>query len=330
MTAREAPLHSELPFEASIARPSDRDYLEGFEPSLIRWVNDIRPSRIFAAPLANEAPSASDADRQRLCDEFDRDALSAIDRLIAHRTLGVSLWEGVDHVAVLARYLFEAISPPLLAEPSEPNISDLELISRALQVCRSLTWMVREWSIQNSRRDLVFLDNILTEAIGAVLERDEGFDEPKLRARPRSLASPRDVEQKRYFKRLASVVHSLLVKSLGYDANEAARKVAKHIDDHNLLPRKRDGKCVVPKSILNWCRTADGEKDDLLILHIQKKTFWSHFTKAGKFRAQGKRERAADALLSILTDASRISGLSDGLRSAVSNRFQLRPPFRFQ
>jgi hypothetical protein len=113
MNAREASLHSEMPFEESIARPSDRDWLEGFNPSLIRWVSDIRPSRIFAAQLiAAEAPSASDADRQRWCDEFERDALSAIDRLIAHRTLGVSLWEGVDHVAVLAKNLFEAISPP--------------------------------------------------------------------------------------------------------------------------------------------------------------------------------------------------------------------------
>jgi ribosomal protein S30 len=230
--------------------------------------------------------------------------------------LGVSLWEGVDHVAALARDLFEAISPPLLAEPNEPNISDLELISRALGVCRSLTWVVREWSIQNGRRDLEFLDTILTEAVGAVLERDEGFDEPKLRARPRSLASPRDGEGKSYFKKLASVVHNLLVESLGFDANEAARKIAKHIDDHNLLPRKRgqkhDGKCVVPRSILNWCQTADRERDDLLVLHIQTKAFWPHLTKAGKLRAQGRREAAADALLSILTDASRISGLSAG------------------
>jgi ribosomal protein S30 len=206
--------------------------------------------------------------------------------------------------------------PPLLAEPNEPNISDLELISRALQVCKSLTWMVREWSIQNGRRDLVFLDNILTEAVGAVLERDEGFDEPKLRAKPRSLASPRDREQKRYFKRLASVVHNLLVESLGYDTNEAAKKVAKHIDDHNLLPRKRggkqDGKCVVPRTILNWCRTADRERDDLLVLHIQKKAFWPHLTKAGKLREQGSPEAAANALLLTLTDASRISGLSAG------------------
>jgi hypothetical protein len=108
---------------------------------LIRWVSEIRPTRISAAKyVAEAAPSASDADRQRWCDEFERDALSAIDRLIAHRILGVSLWEGVDHVAVLARDLFEAISPPLLAEPNEPNISDLELISKALDVCKSLTW----------------------------------------------------------------------------------------------------------------------------------------------------------------------------------------------
>jgi hypothetical protein len=121
--------------------------------------------------------------------------------------------------------------------------------------------VVRGWSIQNGRRDLEFLDNILTEAVGAVSERDEGFDEPKLRARPRSLASPRDGARKRYFKSLASVVHNLLVEGLGYDTNEAAKKVAKHIDNHNLFPRKRggkqDGKCVVPRSILNWCRTAD-------------------------------------------------------------------------
>jgi hypothetical protein len=213
MNAREASL------EASIARPSDRDWLEGFKPSLIRWVSEIRPTRISAAKY----------DRQRWCDEFERDALSAIDRLIAHRILGVSLWEGVDHVAVLARDLFEAILPPLLAEPNEPNISDLELISRALDVCKSLTWMVRGWSIQNGRRDLEFLDNILTEAVGAVSERDEGFDEPKLRARPRSLASPRDGARKRYFKSLASVVHNLLVEGLGYDTNEAAKKVAKHM-----------------------------------------------------------------------------------------------------
>jgi hypothetical protein len=43
------------------------------------------------------------------------------------------------------------------------------------------------------------------------------------------------------------------------------------------------------------------------VLHMQNKAFWPHLTKVGKLRAQGRREAAADALLSILTDASRIS-----------------------
>jgi hypothetical protein len=170
--------------QVSIARPSNKNWLEGFNPDGICWINDIKPSSTYVAQyIAEEAPSSSDADQKRWCGEFERDALSAIDRLIAHRTLGVSLGEGVDQVAVLARNLFEAISP---TELNGPSISDIELIFRALTVVRSLTWMVRGWAIQNGRQDLILLDNVLTETVGAVMECDEGFDEPKLRARPRS------------------------------------------------------------------------------------------------------------------------------------------------
>jgi hypothetical protein len=229
--------------------------------------------------------------------------------------LGVSLWEGIDRVAALARELFEEISLPVLAEPNEPNVSDLELSYRALTVCNSLIWLVREWPIQNGRRDLEFLGNILTEVLGAVMERDDGFDEPKLRPRPRSPTSSRDDRSRRDFKQLAAIVHNLLVESLGFGINEAAARVAKHIDDRNLIPRKRgskhEGKCVVSRTILNWYRSFD-RGDNLHVLHMQKKAFWPHLTKAGKLRAQGRREAAADALLSILTDASRISGVPAG------------------
>jgi hypothetical protein len=239
--------------------------------------------------IAQNAPSATDLDRKRWCDEFSQNPNSAMARLYTHTRLGISLWEGVDRVGILAKNLFEAISPAI-----DPRASDRDALVMTLEVCMALVLLGKS-------HGAALMERALFNCREAMEERDNGFDEPLLRKRPRSRHSSRQTGSEYHFKMWAGLIHGLLMSELGFKETEAANRVAKHIDDHNLLPRKVKGKCARSKSILNWHRSAMEEKD-LFAVFLQVEYFRPHMTKAWELRDQGSRDAAAKSLLRVLTD----------------------------
>jgi hypothetical protein len=256
-----------------------------------------RQARGSAELILKYAPSASDEERQRWVDEFNRNPAGATLRLYVHERLGVSLWAGVDQVEALAKSLFAAIPPQAIPQ----RASDRDLFASSLNLCLMLANLARLGQPEDA------LETRLTDALSlgcvALRARNEGFDEPLLRVCPRSLDSPRERPAEIKFKKWAVIIHAQLVSYLGFGASEAAEMVARYIDRHSLLPRKRNenSTCVVPKSILNWVRTKGTEGfgwDHRLEIELYAPVI----RKAEALKQKGNRKSAADALLSILKE----------------------------
>jgi hypothetical protein len=258
-----------------------------------------------ACLLSKYAPSASDADRKRWCDEFAEDRAAAFIRLYAHRALGVPLWGGVENVACKAIDLFRAISPEIC-----PTASHRDQFVKTLEIFYALTGLVA------GHQHVDFMRIELHNGLVAMSERAAGFDEPLFRRTAKSSQSRRERTWVRHFKRWVATVCRILISEFELNDLTAADKVAKYIDDHKLLPRKRNGRCVVAKSILNWTaaeldlwRRQPSQRENL----FDQLTIWDdyeylrpHVAKSARLLREGSRDAAIVALMGALKELSHL------------------------
>jgi hypothetical protein len=226
----------------------------------------------------------TEATRQRHFQEFLQDAERAKNRLDTHRLFKVSLWEGVDVIEARARNLFDSIPPQALTKKA--GASDRESFKHALNICNTIVML----AFKSGRQDLAHIAYSLEHGLLALIDRDRGFDEPLLRARPKLPTGSRESLQDWYVKAaLAAACEQL--KEFG--VKDAARQVAEVINRNQLFPIKTNGKAVVARSVLNWCgRRRAGDF----------RPFWNVpggvlFPQARRLWAEGKRQAARSTLL---------------------------------
>jgi hypothetical protein len=184
-----------------------------------------------------------DDQMQRLWHLYLRHASAAVERLLMHRTLGVSVWDGVDQVRADARRLFAQIPAEALMLPDDAKEQDVFV--RALRVCMHLMF-----AASDDREDLYHRYGwALQTGLFAVNERMRGFNEPFLRAQSRSRKQSRETLYTMKVKAISATAFEAL-KRFGFE--DAANQVAEVINRSRCLPLKRNGKAVVARSVLNW------------------------------------------------------------------------------
>jgi hypothetical protein len=222
-------------------------------------------------------------DAERIEREFFRDRSGATARVLikAADVLDLSTIAAADVVQQEAITLFDAFGPNALSAGSSP----LESFKKALDICACLTTLAAV-----RRPSLRWLADALAEGLLAVKERTRGFDEPLLRAAPRTARQPRESYLPVATKTLAGEACHLMIE---WGIKDAAKKVAKVIGDNDFLKRRSNGKSVVPRTILNWrSRYREGNLRRLI---------W-HFVEATDLFHAGRRSEAEKAILSTLQD----------------------------
>jgi hypothetical protein len=226
----------------------------------------------------------TEATRQRHFQEFLQDAMRAMNRLDAHKLFKVSLWEGVDEIEARARNLFDSIPPEALT--TKPGASDREIFKHALKICSRIVIL----AFKSGRQDLAHIAYSLEQGCGALTDRDLGFDEPLLRARPKLPSGSRESVQDWHVK---AALAEACERLQGFGVKDAARRVADVINRNQLLPVKTNGKAVVARSVLNWCRRR--RAGDLQARWNVPRGIL--FPKALRLWADGKRDAASSTLL---------------------------------
>jgi hypothetical protein len=236
------------------------------------------------AVVSRGAQEWTEATRQRHFQEFAQDTMRAMNRLGAHKLFKVTLWEGVDDVEARARSLFDSIPPEALT--MKAGASDREVFKRALDICSTIVML----AFKSGRQDLAHIAYSLELGRFALIDRDRGFDEPLLRARPKLPNGPRESLQDWYVKAALAEACELLRK---FGVKDAARQVAGVINNNQLFPIKTNGKAAVARSVLNWCgRRRAGDL----------RPFWNLpggilFPRARRLWTEGKQHAARSTLL---------------------------------
>jgi hypothetical protein len=230
-----------------------------------------------------------------------QDGERAINRLYAHNLFRVSLWEGVNVIEAHARNLFDSIPPEALK--TKAGASDREIFVHALNICHVIVML----AFKSGRQDLADIAYSLQKGRAALFDRNRGFDEPLLRARPKLPNGSRESLQDWYVKAALAEACEQLQK---FGGKNAARLVADVINRKQLFPVKANGKVVVARTVLNWYRRR--RAGDL-------KPFWNLpggvlFPKAQKLWREGKRDAARITLLHNLPSV--IKSIRPGIDSA--------------
>lgn len=261
-----------------------------------------------------DGPDVSELDRTVLPDFSEQEAVMI--RFNASSLFRLSMWRrrgGVDHLAELVRAVFEAV--PRRGLGVEPSDSERDLLRRGLKIFSTLLALaLTRPGAGKHHSALKLLLYSLYEGIAAMDERDRGFDEPLLRARPRTADMPRETDYERQIKSLASMASAELIR-YGLPKQNAAREVAKVVNRSSALrPKSHKETSVVSKSILNW--TVRYSAGDLPIMGFHHVVF----AEAIKLRREGKSDAARQKVLSILRE---------GLDEVTSSRgaMESRPQF---
>ena len=138
---------------------------------------------------------------------------------------------------------------------ADPTTSDIEAFGRALKFCLALV----VFASIGGRDDLRHILQSLHMGVLAVEDRLRGVDEPLLRAKH----SPTAGREDQYVKcvRTWSAMAALALVEMGMPRKQAAKKVAGNgVELTPILPPKRSGLTVVPRSVVNWMtRWEDGD-----------------------------------------------------------------------